>query len=63
MTNIVEATKEMEVKRGEGKAKERLIFFFFGCAHTEYSLEGLMLKLKPLYFGHLMQSRLIEKRP
>ena len=21
----------------------------------EYSLEGLMLKLKPLYFGHLMQ--------
>ena len=28
MTNIVEATKEIEVKRGEGKAKERLIFFF-----------------------------------
>ena len=22
---------------------------------TEYSLEGLMLKLKPQYFGHLMQ--------
>ena len=23
--------------------------------HTEYSLEGLMLKLKLQYFGHLMQ--------
>ena len=22
---------------------------------SEYSLEGLMLKLKPQYFGHLMQ--------
>ena len=26
-----------------------------------YSLEGLMLKLKLQYFGHLMQSRLIGK--
>ena len=26
----------------------------------EYSLEGLMLKLKPQYFGHLMQ-RAFEK--
>ena len=23
--------------------------------YLEYSLEGLMLKLKPQYFGHLMQ--------
>ena len=23
--------------------------------NTEYSLEGLMLKLKPQYFGHLME--------
>ena len=23
--------------------------------NTEYSLEGLMLRLKPQYFGHLMQ--------
>ena len=23
--------------------------------HPEYSLEGLMLKLKPQYFGHLIQ--------
>ena len=29
----------------------------------EYSLEGLMLKLKLQYFGHLMQSRLIGKYP
>ena len=29
--------------------------------NTEYSLEGLMLKLKLQYFGHLMQSRLIGK--
>ena len=28
-----------------------------------YSLEGLMLKLKLQYFGHLMQSRLIRKDP
>ena len=28
-----------------------------------YSLEGLMLKLKLQYFGHLMQSRLIGKDP
>ena len=27
----------------------------------EYSLEGLMLKLKPQYFGRLMQSQLIRK--
>ena len=28
----------------------------------EYSLEGLMLKLKPQYFGHLMQrNELLEK--
>ena len=29
----------------------------------KYSLEGLMLKLKLQYFGHLMQSRLIGKDP
>ena len=30
----------------------------------EYSLEGLMLKLKPQYFGHLMQKKLSHlKRP
>ena len=29
----------------------------------EYSLEGLMLKLKLQYFGHLMQSQLIGKDP
>ena len=30
-------------------------FFLFGCAMWhEYSLEGLMLKLKLQYFGHLM---------
>ena len=29
----------------------------------EYSLEGLMLKLKLQYFGHLMQSRFIRKDP
>ena len=29
----------------------------------EYSLEGLMLKLKLQYFGHLMQSRLTGKDP
>ena len=27
----------------------------------EYSLEGLMLKLKLQYFGHLMQTDLLEK--
>ena len=27
----------------------------------EYSLEGLMLKLKFLYFGHLRQTDLLEK--
>ena len=26
-----------------------------GIFSTEYSLEGLMLKLKPQYFGHLIQ--------
>ena len=25
--------------------------------NPEYTLEGLMLKLKPQYFGHLMQKR------
>ena len=29
----------------------------------EYSLEGLMLKLKLQYFGHLMQSGLTGKDP
>ena len=29
----------------------------------EYSLEGLMLKLKLKYFGQLMQSQLIRKDP
>ena len=29
----------------------------------EYSLEGLMLKLKLQYFGHLMQRRPIGKDP
>ena len=29
----------------------------------EYSLEGLMLKLKLQYFGHLMQSQLSGKDP
>ena len=29
----------------------------------KYSLEGLMLKLKLQYFGHLMQSQLIGKDP
>ena len=29
----------------------------------EYSLEGLMLKLKLQYFGHLMQRQLIRKDP
>ena len=29
----------------------------------EYSLEELMLELKLQYFGHLMQSQLIEKDP
>ena len=29
--------------------------------NPEYSLEGLMLKLKLRYFGHLMQRRLIGK--
>ena len=31
--------------------------------NPEYSLEGLMLKLKLQYFGHLMQSRFIGKDP
>ena len=31
--------------------------------NPEYSLEGLMLKLKLQYFGHLMQSLLIGKDP
>ena len=32
--------------------------------NPEYSLEGLMLKLKPQYFGHLMRkSRFIRKDP
>ena len=31
--------------------------------NPEYSLEGLMLKLKLQYFGHLMQSQLIGKDP
>ena len=30
------------------------VFFFLGVT-SEYSLEGLMLKLKLQYFGHLMQ--------
>jgi len=29
--------------------------------NPEYSLEGLMLKLKPQYFGHLMQTDSLEK--
>ena len=29
----------------------------------EYSLEGLMLKLKLQYFDHLIQSQLTEKDP
>ena len=29
--------------------------------NPEYSLEGLMLKLKLQYFGHLMQSQLTGK--
>ena len=31
--------------------------------NPEYSLEGLMLKLKLQYFGYLMQSLLIGKDP
>jgi len=31
--------------------------------NPEYSLEGLMLKLKLQYFGHLMWSQLIRKDP
>ena len=31
--------------------------------NPEYSLEGLMLKLKLQYFGHLMQSGLTGKEP
>ena len=30
--------------------------------HPEYSLEGLMLKLKLEYFGHLMQSAALLKK-
>ena len=30
--------------------------FILKESSPEYSLEGLMLKLKPQYFGHLMQS-------
>ena len=30
---------------------------------AEYSLEGLLLKLKIQYFGHLMQSQLIGRDP
>ena len=30
--------------------------------NLEYALEGLMLKLKPQYFGHLMQrTNILEK--
>ena len=29
----------------------------------KYSLEGLMLKLKLQYFGHMMQNQLIRKDP
>ena len=29
--------------------------FILKETNSEYSLEGLMLKLKPQYFGHLMQ--------
>ena len=32
-------------------------------SYTEYSLEGLMLKLKLEYFGHLIQSQLTGKEP
>ena len=31
--------------------------------NPEYSLQGLMLKLRLQYFGHLMQSRFIRKDP
>ena len=31
--------------------------------NSEYALEGLMLKLKLQYFGHLMLSQLIGKDP
>ena len=31
--------------------------------YPEYSLEGLMLKLKPQYFGHLMQRADSLERP
>ena len=30
--------------------------------NPEYSLEGLMLKLKPQYFGHLMQTADLLKK-
>ena len=31
--------------------------------NPEYSLEGLMLKLKLQYFGHLMRTNSLEKTP
>ena len=31
--------------------------------NSEYSLEGLMLKLKLQHFGHLVQSKLMGKDP
>ena len=39
-------------KRAEGYSLERLIHW-----KEEYSLQGLLLKLKLQYFGHLMHAK------
>ena len=41
----------MRVPRTAGRSNQSIVKEI----SPEYSLEGLMLKLKPQYFGHLMQ--------
>ena len=45
-----------EIKSLNPKGNQPRIFVGRTDAETEYSLEGLMLKLKLQYFGHLMRN-------
>ena len=53
--NKIMASSPISSWQIDGKTVERVVDFIFGENSPEYSLEGLMLKLKLQYFGHLMQ--------
>ena len=56
---VLEKAEEPEIKlptsAGSSKKQERSNQSFLKKINPGYSLEGLMLKLKLQYFGHLMQ--------